>query len=164
MSRITPEQAGGQNRCALLDAIAMSEIGPALLAMPECDDGYAVLVGATPGDPLCFSSYAQHPNIYNARVGSTAAGRYQILYRYWLIYQKRLNLPDFSPLSQDLYALQQFRERGALPLIDAGNFAGAISACSNIWASLPGSKYGQHINPVSELQTAYVAAGGALST
>lgn len=121
MATIDSQTAGGKNRVALLDVIANSEIGPALLAIPETDNGYLVLVGATPQNPLTFSNFAKHPNIYNAQCGSTAAGRYQILYRWWVIYQKRLNLPDFSPLSQDKYALQQFKERGALPLIDAGN-------------------------------------------
>lgn len=163
MARVTAEQAGGANRIALLDAIACSEIGVGLMALPQCDDGYAVLVGATATDPMVFSSYAKHPNVYNTKLGSTAAGRYQILYRWWTIYQKRLNLPDFSPVSQDLYALQQLRERRALPLIDAGDFAGAIAAANNIWASLPGSPYGQHTNNLADLQAAYVAAGGVLS-
>jgi len=164
MAAIDPVTAGGRNRVALLDAVAWSEIGPALLALPQCNDGYAVLVGATPADPLVFSNYARHPDVYNARLGSTAAGRYQILYRYWLIYQQRLGLPDFSPVSQDKYALQQFRERRALPLIDAGNLAGAVAAISSIWASLPGSPYGQHTQSMADIQSAYLAAGGTLAT
>jgi muramidase (phage lysozyme) len=160
MPRITPAQAGGINRCAFLDAIAFSEIGASLLAIT--DDGYNVLVGSTPEDPLTFSNYGCHPNEFNARIGSTAAGRYQILSRWWTVYQKLLNLPDFSPLSQDLYALQQIRERHALPLIDAGAFASAITACNGVWASLPGSPYGQHTNSIDALQSAYLAAGGSL--
>lgn len=162
MAAITPDQAGGANRVALLDTIAHSEIGEALLA--GTDNGYNVLVGSTAADPLTFSNYAQHPDIYNAQLGSTAAGRYQILYRWWAIYQKRLNLPDFGPVSQDLYALQQIREHKALPLIDAGNFSQAIYAINTIWASLPGSPYGQHTNSLDALQEAYLAAGGTLST
>lgn len=162
MPAITASQAGSQNRCAFLDAIATSEISAPLLAVT--DNGYNVLVGSTVDDPLTFSSYAQHPNVYNAQMGSTAAGRYQILYRYWQVYQKLLNLPDFSPLSQDLYALQQFKERKALALIDAGAFSAAITACNTIWASLPGSPYGQHTNSMADLQAAYLAAGGTLAT
>ena len=161
MPRISVSQAGGQNRCAFLDTIATSEIGAVLLA--QTDDGYNVLVGATPSNPLTFSNYARHPDILNTHVGSTAAGRYQILFRYWQIYQQRLNLPDFGPVSQDLYALEQLRERHALPLIDAGDFAGAIAAVNNIWASLPGSPYGQHTNALDDLQTAYQQAGGIVS-
>ena len=33
-------------------------------------------------------------------------------------------------------ALQQIKERGALPMIDRGDIRQAIDRCSNIWASL----------------------------
>ena len=47
--------------------------------------------------------------------------------------------------SQDAVALQQIKERGALPMIDRENdIRQAIDRCSNIcWASLPGAGYGQ---------------------
>ena len=47
------------------------------------------------------------------------------------------------PKSQDAVALQQIKERGALPMIDRGDIRQAIDRCSNIWASLPGAGYGQ---------------------
>ena len=40
-------------------------------------------------------------------------------------------------------ALQQIKERGALPMIDRGDIRQAIDRCSNIWAGLPGAGYGQ---------------------
>ena len=40
-------------------------------------------------------------------------------------------------------ALQQIKERGALPMIDRGDIRQAIDCRSNIWASLPGAGYGQ---------------------
>ena len=40
-------------------------------------------------------------------------------------------------------ALQQIKERGALPMIDRGDIRQAIDRCGNIWASLPGAGYGQ---------------------
>ena len=46
-----------------------------------------------------------------------------------------------SPKSQDAVALQQIKERGALPMIDRGDIRQAIDRCSNIWASLPGAGY-----------------------
>lgn len=171
MPVITAAQAGGQNRLAFLDMIAGSEIGPALLR--ETDDGYNVLVGATPAKPLTFPSYADHPNILNAALDSTAAGRYQLLHLFWADrtvngvahhgYKSMLNLPDFSPLSQDKVALQQIKECNALPDIDAGNFAHAVALCARIWASLPGNDYGQHQNQIASLQGYYTAAGGTLS-
>lgn len=161
MPRITAEQAGGANVCAFLDAIAVSEIGASLLH--HSDDGYDVLVGSTDRAPLLFDSYATHPNVYNRRCNSTAAGRYQILARYWPHYRDLLKLPDFGPVSQDLYAIQQLRERQAVPLIVAGHFADAIAAMSNIWASLPGAQYGQHTNELAALQSAYTGAGGVIA-
>lgn len=161
MARISAAQAGGQNRVAFLDMVANSEIGAALLA--ATDDGYDVLVGATAEYPLTFTGYANPPDVFNPALDSTAAGRYQVLNRYAVIYIAQLKLPDFSPVSQDLIALQQMRERSALPLIDAGNLQAAIEACSNIWASLPGNSYGQHVNSIASLQAAYQAAGGQLA-
>ena len=53
------------------------------------------------------------------------------------------SLPETSSESQDAVALQQIKERGALPMIDRGDIRRAIDRCSNIWASLPGAGYGQ---------------------
>jgi len=96
-------------------------------------------------------------------LASTAAGRYQLLSRYFDAYKVELNLPDFSPVSQDKIALQQMKECRAIPLIEAGNLAEAIARCSNIWASLPGNNYGQHQNALTMLSKAYTDAGGIIS-
>lgn len=163
MTAILPEIAGGVNRCAFLDLIAHSEIGPELLAVS--DNGYNCLVGSTAAKPLLFSDYRTHPNIVREiRKGlvSSAAGRYQLLYRYWAPYAKLLGLTDFGPETQDRIALQQIKECHALPLIDAGDVTGAVKACAHIWASLPGANYGQHENRIADLVAAYVAAGGAV--
>lgn len=149
------------NRQAFLDMIAFSEIGPALLAVS--DNGYNVLVGSTAAHPLLFDSYADHPNVLNKACNSTAAGRYQLLHRYWLAYRDMLDLPDFGHDSQDAIALQQIRECHALPDIDAGDLYTAVQKCARIWASLPGAVYGQHENKFQSLQTAYTGAGGTLA-
>jgi muramidase (phage lysozyme) len=169
MARISVQQAGGQNRVAFLDMIAASEIDGWTLG--HSDDGYNVLVGAhgpnaakgIPAALLIFPSYATHPNIFNAALNSTAAGRYQFLSRYWQAYQAQLKLPDFGPVSQDLWALQLIRECKALPLIDAGQITAAVYACSSRWASLPGNSYGQHQNAISALVATYQAAGGTVA-
>lgn len=172
MAVITAQQAGGQNRVAFLHTITCSEIGPALMA--ETSGGYSCLVGATPAHPLAFSDYSDHPNVFNAALDSTAAGAYQLLHRFWADrtvngkvlrgYKTMLNLPDFSPLSQDKVALQQIRECNALPHIDAGNFRHAVALCAHLWASFPGADYpGQHENQFSLLQGYYTAAGGKLA-
>lgn len=153
------------NRKAFLDMIAFSELGAQLLELS--DNGYDVIVGSTPKKPILFSSYADHPrrriNLPRLGIKSTAAGRYQILARYFDAYKKQLKLPDFSPASQDAIALQMIRERRALADIDAGNFAIAVRKVANIWASLPGAGYGQHENKLADLEQAYRSAGGTLA-
>lgn len=161
MPRITLAEAGGKNVCALLDAIAWSEIGPGLLA--HSDDGYDVEVGSTERAPLLFSSYAAHPNVYNARYQSTAAGRYQELFRNWIAYKPMLQLPDFSPLSQDRMAIQQIKEAGGIEPIQSGLLATALERIAHLWASLPGNSYQQHQNNYSAIEAAYCAAGGTLA-
>jgi muramidase (phage lysozyme) len=171
MARIIAAQAGGQNVVAFLDMIAASEIDAYTLA--HSDDGYNVLVGShgpeivdgqsIAPDVRLFGSYTAHPNILNPQLNSTAAGRYQELYHNYVAYKQLLNLPDFSPLSQDLIAIQQIRERKALSLILAGQITAAIYACSNLWASLPGNNYGQRQNQISMLVSAYKAAGGTVA-
>ena len=54
------------------------------------------------------------------KLKSTGAGRYQLLPAGG-VYRKQLGLKDFSPKSQDAVALQQIKERGALPMIDRGD-------------------------------------------
>jgi muramidase (phage lysozyme) len=145
------------NIAAFLDMIAHSE-GTAMLG----DDGYNVVVGGT-----LFNSYADHPRRrVTVRPGliSTAAGRYQLLARYFDDYRSELHLPDFSPASQDAIAIQQIRECKAIAAIEAGEFAQAVALCAHIWASLPGAGYGQHENMLAEVQAAYVAAGGTVAS
>ena len=62
--------------------------------------------------------------------------------RWWDAYRKQLGLKDFSPKSQDAVALQQIKERGALPMIDRGDIRQAIDRCSNIWGFTAGRCYG----------------------
>ncbi|MFA9288007.1 glycoside hydrolase family 104 protein [Comamonas sp. SY3] len=148
------------NRAAFLDALAWAE-GTDNGRQATTDRGYDVLVGGG-----LFTSYATHPNILvpipRYKISSTAAGRYQLLYRWYAPYAKSLGLIDFSPLAQDKIALQQIREQGALPLIDAGDFELAIAKVRNIWASLPGAGYGQNEQQMANLLAAYSRAGGAI--
>jgi muramidase (phage lysozyme) len=160
MARLSEKEAGGWNVLAFLDMLAVSE-GTDDGRQPTKDDGYDVLVGGK-----LFTGYDDHPNVLvklNAKLSSTAAGRYQILYRYWPHYKAMLKLPDFSPLSQDRYAIQQIKERRAIADIQAGHFDEAVAKVSNIWASLPGAGYGQHEQKIERLRDAYVRAGGTIA-
>ena len=89
--------------------------------------------------------YSDHPRklvTLNPKLKSTGAGRYQLLSCWWGCLPQAKQLKDFSE-SQDAVALQQIKERGALPMIDRGDIRQAIDRCSNIWASLPGAGYGR---------------------
>lgn len=145
------------NRKAFLDMIAFSE---GTIKYGD-QNGYNVIVGG-----ILFDSYKDHPRrlmTINSKLKSTAAGRYQLLSRYYDAYKKLLNLPDFSPDSQDKIALQQIKECKALEDIDAGNFEAAVKKCAHIWASLPGAGYGQHENKIADLKNAYQEAGGVVA-
>jgi muramidase (phage lysozyme) len=120
----------------------------ALIGWSESADYNTIVTGVN--GPSTFSDFSDHPFApqFNRKpvlwsVGpppqySTASGRYQILYHWWFAYKAELNLPDFSPSSQDAYALQILKERGAIPLIDDGDIQGAIVACHGEWESFPG--------------------------
>lgn len=150
------------NLDAFLTMIAVSE------ATNDIGDrGYNCLVTSTVSHPILFPSYADHPRIHvHVRDGlvSTAAGRYQILERIFDAYKAQLHLPDFSPGSQDLIALQMIRECGAFADVVAGRFDEAVSKCASRWASLPGNThYGQHQNALVDLRQAFAGAGGLLA-
>ena len=79
----------------------------------------------------------------NPKLKSTGAGRYQASFTLVGCLPQRL-VQDFSrKVRTACSALQQIKERGALPMIDRGDIVKAIDRCSNIWASLPGAGYGQ---------------------
>jgi len=145
-----------KNLEAFLDTIAYAEG-----TYGRGDNGYNVLVGGT-----LFDSYADHPGkriwIGRWNIWSTAAGRYQILKRYYAAYKKILKLPDFSPASQDAIAIRMIKEQGALMDIERGKIRDAIRKCRNIWASFPGAGYGQREHSMDELLRFYVSAGGTI--
>ena len=90
------------------------------------------------------------------------AGRYQLLSRWWMSTASSLAWKDFSPKSQDAVALQQIKERGALPMIDRGDIRQAIDRCSNIWASLLGAGYGQFEHKYTAWLQKFKEAGGTV--
>lgn len=148
------------NQKAFLDMIAWSE---GTSTIKSSDDGYNVLVGGT-----LFNGYDDHPRVkvFIQRLGdySTAAGRYQLLQRYYDYYSKQMHLVGFGHEVQDIIALEQVKECHALVDIASGDFVSAVHRCSHIWASLPGTGYaGQRQNNIEDLQIAFTKAGGTLS-
>lgn len=158
MARLTADQAGGQNVAAFLDMIAHAE-GVERFSKQH---GYDVLVG---GD--CFTDYSKHPRLLvwlpKYRIHSTAAGRYQFLWRTWNSLQKRLDLPDFGPTSQDRAAIELLRENGSLADIHKGWIASAIRKSRKTWASLPNAGYGQRELPLETLLAVYLRSGGSMA-
>ena len=125
-------------RKAFLDMLAWSE---------ESDNGrqktrnhgYDVIVGGE-----LFTDYSDHPRKLVTLKPKTQINRrrrrYQLLPVGGMLYRKQFTERLLSEKS-DAMALQQIKERGALPMIDRGDIRQAIDRCSNIWASLPGAGY-----------------------
>jgi len=135
----------------------------ALIKQYESKGRYNVIVGGS-----LFNDYSKHPNkliplnINGRVVKSTAAGAYQFIYRTWDSIRNKLKLPDFSPASQDIAAVELLSQIGAYDDIIAGRFNSALKLASGQWASLPYSTANQ--NPVSYLtaKNTYLQHGGAI--
>lgn len=168
MARISAAYAGGINVLAFLDMLAWSE-GTGNSSATQ-NDGYDVIVTGADKAPEVFTDYTAHPfaagrksKLIRPGLTSNASGRYQFMLRDYAHYRDQLNLPDFGPISQDVWAIQLIREQRAIADIKAGRISAAITKCSNIWASLPGAGYGQREHKLADLTAHYIAAGGALA-
>lgn len=131
------------------------------------NNGYDVIVNGIGGEPKTFTDYSKHPNVLvtvnNKGLKSTAAGAYQILYKYWDAYKKQLGLKGFYPEDQDAIAMQLIKECKARDDINAGRIESAITKCRSRWASLPGAGYGQFEHKMDTLVSAYKKAGGTVA-
>jgi len=107
----------------------------AMLALIRDREGpaYNVIYGGK-----TFDDYSRHPNIGVG--GSHAAGAYQIQPGTWEPIRKALNLPDFSPSSQDLAAVDLLRQKGVTGRLLSNDPEDAIlKAGAGTWESLPAS-------------------------
>ena len=128
------------------------------------NSGYDVIVTGIDG-PEVFTDYTDHPFANRPPKllrmpdipanHSSAAGRYQLLYRYWKVYKVQLGLADYSPASQDTVALQQMKERHAVDMVLAGQIEAAIRACGPIWVSFGNNTSGQPSHPMDVLLAKY---------
>jgi lysozyme len=102
----------------------------------------------------------QHPNrlITAGGYSSTAAGRYQFLYRTWIGIKNRLGLADFSPANQDIAALDLIAQRGQLNKLLAGDFEGMLKGLGCAWAALPYATCGQRMRSLTDTMRYYRAA------
>ena len=103
-------------RKAFLDMLAWSE-GTDNGRQKTRNHGYDVICRRE-----TVTDYSDHPRklVASLKLKSTGAGRYQLLSRWWDAYRKQLGLKDFSEKVRTV-ALQQIKERGALPMIDRGD-------------------------------------------
>jgi lysozyme len=113
-----------------------------------------------------FNSFDDHPRKRIRRrsgtryITSTAAGAYQFLARTWDDCAGNLDLPDFSPASQDRAARFLIYRRGAMTDVLAGRLEAAVKKCNREWASLPGSPYGQPTITMARCKQLFADAGG----
>ena len=147
----------------------------------QSDNPYAVAFGGSTIDDL-----SEHPgglHDFTQTDGTpnktSAAGAYQFIKPTWDDAQKTLNLPDFSPQSQDLAAVLQLHRSGSLQDVLNGDFKSAIQKDGKVWASLPTSPYAQNHRsqqfvdqalqqgsggPISSAEAAPSGSSGDLST
>lgn len=153
------------NERAFLKMLTVSE-GTSISKYTK-NNGYDVIVNGIGGEPKTFTDYSKHPNVLvtvnNKGLKSTAAGAYQILYKYWVAYKKQLGLKGFYPEDQDAIAMQLIKECKARDDINAGRIESAITKCRSRWASLPGAGYGQFEHKMDTLVSAYKKAGGTVA-
>ena len=117
--------------------------------------GYDVIVGGE-----LFTDYSDHLRKRHAKPKTQINRRRTLPASFPLVGCLRSSLAWKTSLrSQDAVALQQIKERGALPMIDRGDIRQAIDRCSNIWASLPGAGYGQFEHKADSLIAKFKAGG-----
>ena len=119
-------------RKAFLDMLAWSE-GTDNGRQETRNHGYDVIVGGE-----LFTDYLDHPRKTCHAKPKTQINRRRTLPASFPLVgclPQAVGLKDFSPKSQDAVALQQIKERGALPMIDRGDIRQAIDRCSNIWVT-----------------------------
>ena len=108
------------------------------------------------------------PNSYCAAVGlqngckSTAAGAYQFLRPTWNGIKNKLGNIRFDKAGQDAGAIELIRGKNALTDIENGNLFQGIQKCNTIWASLPGSPYGQPTKTYAQCEKFYIEQGGRI--
>ena len=117
-------------RKAFLDTLAWSE-GTDNGRQKTRNHGYDVIVGGE-----LFTDYSDHPRKLVTLKPKTQINRRRTLPASFPLVGclPQAAWPGDFPKSQDAVALQQIKERGALPMIDRGDICQAIDRCSNIWA------------------------------
>ena len=144
-------------RKAFLDMLAWSE-GTDNGRQKTRNHGYDVIVGGE-----LFTDYSDHPRkTCHAKPKTQINRRRTLPASFPLVMSPVSSLPCDFPKSQDAVALQQIKERGALPMIDRGDIRQAIDRCSNIQFSTAGAGYGQFEHKADSLIAKFKEAGGTV--
>lgn len=152
MRKVTPGDLANTNIQALLKVIRTGE-------GTKDQNGYRRIFGGQ-----LFDSFADHPRLVVTKNGytSSAAGAYQALAGTWDETRKIMGLKDFTPASQDLFAVGRIAARGALDDVKAGRFSVAIQKIAKEWASMPFSPYGQPTITLEKAKQIYASNGGMI--
>ena len=125
--------------------------------LPETEGAdYNTMVGGKE-----FTNLSQYPG--------KASGAYQITGDTYKDIAPKVGTNDYSPLTQDILAIQNMAEKCALEAVKRGDFNGALRGMSRGWASIPdvpGSNYEtgyyntsaghyQRAKPYNEVQAIY---------
>ena len=159
-------ELGASSRSTLEGYLNLPQVKAGLdtIAWAEGAPSYNTLFGGG-----TFSG-SQHPNrcIPYKNTCSTAAGRYQFLYRTWTGIASRLGLSDFGERNQDIAALALIEERGELAKLVNGDFEAMMRGLGCAWAALPYATCGQSRKSLSATMNYYRSAlavyGGASSS
>ncbi len=109
-----------------------------------------------------FDSFVDHPRMKVCASGlcSTAAGRYQFLAATWEQLALKYRYPTFEPVYQDEGAWALMKEKqvnDTAAIYDFPRFKRAMGILGQVWASLPGSPYGQPTRSIEEAWQRYQA-------
>lgn len=142
----------------------------ALESSATSDEAYQALYGWRPGNGKVFVSFADHPRIAISTPWgwTSAAGAYQAMCAVpgkvktdtWGDFVRSAGPHDFSPASQDIFAVWCIARRGALVDVMAGRLEAAVAKCAKEWASFPGSPYGQPTKTMDQVRAIYRTRGG----
>lgn len=122
----------------------------------KCPDPYRIVVGGG-----CFEG-TSHPNQVvklTASLSSSAAGRYQFLSITWKNWANQYGVPldQFTPENQDKVVYKELERLGVGKMLAENNLDAALKRTNGIWASLPGSKYGQRTEKREDFERFYNA-------
>lgn len=128
------------------------------------DAAYRMRYGGHGSAPKYFDSFEDHPRVFELRADgrkSSASGAYQATATTWDEERAKWQFPDFSPGSQDEFAVARLVYRKALDAVREGRFEEACRLCRNEWTSLPG---GDEENAATRrARETYLKWGGYLS-